>query len=99
MARQDSSSGSEVDQLATQLKDATKLTPADSATPQEPVKELVKLDPAEIGMSAGFKNLYSGKEDKRGRFQWQTTIPEDLGKPAEDAESEKWAIIVRNVKV
>lgn len=42
---------------------------------------------------------YSGKEDKRGRFQWQADIPEDLGKPAEDAESEKWAIIVRHVKV
>ncbi|KAK0255030.1 hypothetical protein LTR91_011465 [Friedmanniomyces endolithicus] len=51
-----------------------------------------------VGMSVGYKNLYSGKEDKRGRFQWQTTIPEDLGKPAEDAESEKWAIIVRHVK-
>ncbi|KAK5110649.1 hypothetical protein LTR62_005689 [Meristemomyces frigidus] len=50
------------------------------------------------GMSADYKNLYSGKEDKRGRFQWQTTIPEDLGKPAEDAESEKFAIIVRHVK-
>lgn len=50
------------------------------------------------GMSVGYKNLYSGKEDKRGRFQWQTEIPEDLGKPAEDAESEKWAIIVRHVK-
>ena len=54
---------------------------------------------SEIGMSAGLKHLYSGKEDKRGRFQWQTEMPEDLGKPAEDAESEKWAIIVRNVKV
>ena len=50
-------------------------------------------------MSVGLKHLYSGKEDKRGRFQWQTEMPEDLGKPAEDAESEKWAIIVRNVKV
>ena len=26
-------------------------------------------------------------------------MPEDLGKPAEDAESKKWAIVVRNVKV
>ena len=50
-------------------------------------------------MSVGLKHLYSGKEDKRGRFQWQTQLPEDLGKPAEDAESEKWAIIVRNIKV
>ncbi|WPH01277.1 Hypothetical protein R9X50_00411500 [Acrodontium crateriforme] len=69
-------------------------TPAAESTPQE----LVKLDPAEIGMNVGYKNLYSGKEDKRGRFQWQTTIPEDLGKPAEDAESERWAIVVRRVK-
>ena len=50
-------------------------------------------------MSVGLKNLYSGKEDKRGRFTWQTEIPEDIGKPAEDAESEKWAIVVRNIKV
>ena len=58
----------------------------------------VALTDARAGMSEGYKNLYSGKEDKRGRFQWQTTVPEDLGKPAEDAESEKWAIIKRNVK-
>lgn len=90
----DESSSTEMDPLEVRLKDASKLTP-DTNTPQE----LVKLDPSEIGMSAGCKQLYSGKEDKRGRFQWQTTIPEDLGKPAEDAESERWAIIVRNVKV
>ena len=41
----------------------------------------------------------SGKEDKRGRFQWESKIPEDLGQPAEDAESQKFAIIVRKVKV
>lgn len=88
------SSESETGRLANKLNNVAKLTP-DTDTPQE----LVKLDPAEIGMSIGYKHLYSGKEDKRGRFQWQTTIPEDLGKPAEDAESEKFAIIVRNVKV
>lgn len=60
-----------------------KLTPASGSTPPEKddkkdakKDELVKLDPAEIGMSIGLKNLYSGKEDKRGRFQWQTEIPE-----------------------
>jgi len=97
------SSDSEVNEVTAKLKDSAKLTP-EGSTPQEPVKvdnppELVKLDPAEIGMSVGYKHLYSGKEDKRGRFQWQTTIPQNLGKPAEDAESEKWAIIVRNIKV
>ena len=50
-------------------------------------------------MSVGLKHLYSGKEDRKGRFQWQTTIPEDVGKPAEDAETQKWALIVRHIKV
>ncbi|KAF2093715.1 P-loop containing nucleoside triphosphate hydrolase protein [Rhizodiscina lignyota] len=57
------------------------------------------LDPKEIGMQCGYKNLYSGKEDRRGRFQWQDTVPTDVGKPAEDAETAKWALLVRNVKV
>ncbi|OCL09673.1 P-loop containing nucleoside triphosphate hydrolase protein [Glonium stellatum] len=61
-----------------------------TGTPEEPI---------EIGMQCGLKNLYSGKEDKRGRFQWQDKIPEDVGKPAEDAETAKWALLVRNVKV
>ncbi|EMC99821.1 hypothetical protein BAUCODRAFT_30235 [Baudoinia panamericana UAMH 10762] len=73
--------------------------PGDPSNELPKEEKLVKLDPAEVGMSVGLKHLYSGKEDKRGRFQWQTTLPEDLGKPAEDAESEKWAIIVRHVKV
>lgn len=40
-----------------------------------------------------------GKEGKRGQFQWQTKIPEDVGKPAEDADSLRYAILVRMVKV
>jgi hypothetical protein len=51
------------------------------------------------GMKLGFKNLYSGKEDKKGRFQWQDTIPEDIGDPVENSETAKWALLVRNVKV
>lgn len=57
------------------------------------------LDPSQVGMSCGLKNLYSGKEDKKGRFQWQETVPEDIGKPVENAETAKWALLVRNVKV
>ncbi|KAG8627258.1 hypothetical protein KVT40_004741 [Elsinoe batatas] len=62
-------------------------------------KKEEKLDAKLVGMSVGLKHLYSGKEDKKGRFQWQTTIPEDVGKPAEDAETQKWALIVRHIKV
>ncbi|KAF2224822.1 hypothetical protein BDZ85DRAFT_259139 [Elsinoe ampelina] len=66
---------------------------------KEEDKKEEKLDPKLVGMSVGLKHLYSGKEDKKGRFQWQTTIPEDVGKPAEDAETQKWALIVRHIKV
>ncbi|KAJ9636356.1 hypothetical protein H2201_003521 [Coniosporium apollinis] len=62
-------------------------------------KAAEELSPAEVGMRCGLKHLYSGKEDKKGRFQWQDSIPEDLGDPAEDAETAKWALLVRQVKV
>jgi len=68
----------------------------DSAAAKPKIK---KLDPKLVGMSVGFKNLYSGKEDRHGRFQWQDKIPEDVLKPAEDAETQKWALIIRHVKV
>lgn len=51
------------------------------------------------GMKSGLKQLYSGKEDKKGRFQWQDKIPEDIGEAAENDETAKWAILVRNVKI
>ncbi|OAL45779.1 P-loop containing nucleoside triphosphate hydrolase protein [Pyrenochaeta sp. DS3sAY3a] len=53
----------------------------------------------DVGMKSGLKHLYSGKEDKKGRFQWQDKIPEDIGDPAENDETAKWALLVRNVKV
>lgn len=56
----------------------------------------VHYDP---GMKSGLKHLYSGKEDKKGRFQWQDKIPEDIGDPVENDETAKWALLVRNVKV
>ncbi|KAF2119614.1 P-loop containing nucleoside triphosphate hydrolase protein [Lophiotrema nucula] len=55
-----------------------------------------QVDP---GMKTGRKSLYSGKEDKKGRYQWQDTIPEDIGEAAENDKTAKWALLVRNVKV
>ena len=84
--RADSSSDSEVEGPSMEPSSDAKLTPASGSTPPEKDEknekkdekkdELVKIDPKEVGMSVGLKNLYSGKEDKRGRFQWQTQIPE-----------------------
>jgi hypothetical protein len=58
-----------------------------------------ELDPKLIGMKTDLKKLYSGPEDKHGRFQWQDTIPKDIGSPAENAETAGYALIARYVKV
>jgi len=86
--------GNTADALA--LLNITGSQPANAATPNP---ALERLDPTLVGMSPGLKHLYSGKEDRRGRYQWQTTVPKDVGKPAEDAETARWALIVRHVKV
>lgn len=64
--------------------------------PQDEAKTDEKYEP---GMKSDIKNLYSGKEDKKGRFQWQDKIPEDIGTAVENDQTAKWAILVRNVKV
>lgn len=96
------SSDDETGQSATDAHSNVSLVP--NITPDTPTEDMKakvvdKLDPKLVGMSVGFKNLYSGKEDKRGRFQWQDKIPEDIGKPVEDAETQKWALIIKYVKV
>ncbi|PVI02134.1 P-loop containing nucleoside triphosphate hydrolase protein [Periconia macrospinosa] len=53
----------------------------------------------EPGMKTGLKNLYSGKEDRKGRYQWLEKMPKDLGGPVENKKTAKWALLVRNVKV
>lgn len=79
---------------ASDVGDAVEAKPgAVDDTPMAP------LEPQEVGMTVGYKQLYSGKEDRRGRFQWQTEVPKDVGKPAEDSESERWALIVRRTRV
>jgi hypothetical protein len=37
--------------------------------------------------------------DKKGRYQWQDHIPTDIGDPAENDKTAKWALLVRNIKV
>jgi hypothetical protein len=71
--------------------DSTAATAGDKA---DDSKEKVQ-----VGMCCEFKNLYSGKEDRKGRFQWQDKIPDDIGEPVENEETAKFALLVRNVKV
>ncbi|KAF2644520.1 P-loop containing nucleoside triphosphate hydrolase protein [Massarina eburnea CBS 473.64] len=63
----------------------------------EPAEDPID-EQCEPGMKTGLKNLYSGKEDRKGRYQWQEELPKNLGGPAENKKTAKWALLVRNVK-
>ncbi|EGP92754.1 uncharacterized protein MYCGRDRAFT_31554 [Zymoseptoria tritici IPO323] len=56
------------------------------------------IDPEDVGKTLGLKQLYSGSEDIHGRYQWTTELPKDLEVPGEDADSAKWALILRRTK-
>ena len=81
----------------TAAKPADDAKPADGSTAEAKVIE--EKEAVQVGMTCDFKNLYSGKEDRKGRFQWQDKIPDDIGEPVENAETAKFALLVRNVKV
>ena len=50
------------------------------------------------GMISEVKNLYESKPDNRGRTTWVDTFPDDLENAAENAESARFALLVRNKK-
>lgn len=69
--------------------DAASDTPIDTPTSEpEVVAE---------GMQCGFKELWSGPEDKYGKFKWLDTKPDDLGKPAEDCQSRNHPFVHHSV--
>jgi len=55
-------------------------------------------DAVKDGMISSVKNLYQGKRDNNGRIPWVQAYPDDLDTPAEDAETARYALLIRNVK-
>ena len=53
---------------------------------------------AKPGMISDVKNLYQSKPDDRGRTTWVDTYPDNLEDPAENAESARYALLIRNRK-
>ncbi|CAK7237270.1 hypothetical protein SCUCBS95973_009905 [Sporothrix curviconia] len=56
-----------------------------------------KTEKVVVGMECAQKNLYQ-KWDMHNRFTWTETYPEDLDEAAENEQTEKFAILVRNKK-
>lgn len=50
------------------------------------------------GMITGVKNLYQSKPDNRGKTTWVDKYPDDLEEAAENAESARYALLIRNSK-
>ena len=50
------------------------------------------------GMISDIKNLYQSKPDSRGKTTWVDKYPDDLEEAAENAETAKYALVIRNNK-
>lgn len=50
------------------------------------------------GMITDVKNLYQSKPDDRGKTTWVDKYPDDLEEAAENAESARFALLIRNSK-
>ena len=79
--------------LSGQAPDAGSPLRADGAT--KPKEEDLETKP---GMISGIKNLYQTKPDARGRSTWVTKYPDDLEEAAENAETARYALLIRNKK-
>lgn len=51
-----------------------------------------------LGMITDVKNLYQSKPDDRGQTTWVDKYPDDLEEAAENAESARYALLIRNSK-
>ncbi|KAJ9149384.1 AAA ATPase family protein [Pleurostoma richardsiae] len=54
--------------------------------------------PAPVGSISAVKNLYKSKKDGDGEWTWVDKYPEDVEEAAENEETEKFAVLVRNKK-
>lgn len=60
-----------------------------------PEEEKVNLP---VGSVSEVKNIYRSPKDKDGNFTWVKQYPEDVAEPAENAVTDTYAVLVRNVK-
>ena len=66
--------------------------------PEADVSEKGKEPVVEPGMISDVKNLYQTKPDNRGKTTWVDKYPDDLEEAAENAETARYALLIRNKK-
>ncbi|ROV92000.1 hypothetical protein VSDG_07632 [Cytospora chrysosperma] len=60
-----------------------------------PEEEKVNLP---VGSVSEVKNIYKSSKDKDGNWTWVNQYPEDVAEPAENAITDTYAVLVRNIK-
>lgn len=66
-------------------------------TPEEDEKEEETTN-VPVGSVSEVKNIYKSSKDKDGVWTWVNKYPEDVAEPAENAVTDTYAVLVRNVK-
>lgn len=66
-------------------------------TPEEKQKEKETTN-APVGSVSEVKNIYKSPTDKDGIWTWVNKYPDDAEEPAENAVTDTYAVLVRNVK-
>lgn len=67
----------------------------DTDDEEEEEEEMSKLP---IGSVSEVKNIYRSSKDGDGNFTWVGKYPEDAEEPAENAITDTYAVLVRNIK-
>ncbi|TPX12832.1 uncharacterized protein E0L32_006712 [Thyridium curvatum] len=75
----------------------TDTTGTSTTETKEETKDETKSDEP-VGSVSTVKNLYKGPEDDDGDWTWVDRYPEDVEEAAENEETKKFALIVRNKK-
>ncbi|MCJ1272200.1 hypothetical protein MMC22_012108 [Lobaria immixta] len=80
------------------LEAAAEMDSKDSKAPDANVSEKGKEPVVKPGMISDVKNLYQTKPDNRGKSTWVDKYPDDLEEAAENAETARYALLIRNKK-
>lgn len=80
------------------LEAVVEMDSKDAKTPEGDVSEKGKEPAVKAGMISEVKNLYQTKPDIRGKSTWVDKYPDDLEAAAENAETARYALLIRNKK-
>lgn len=65
---------------------------------EETDKEEQEKSNLPVGSVSEVKNIYKSSTDKDGEWTWVSKYPEDVEEPAENAVTDTYAVLVRNIK-